>query len=69
MKIYCPNCGSDNIFFVLPQTWSKYECRDCGYIGALVISDGELAEEIRNKWMNEKGGENDEQDASDEDEP
>jgi hypothetical protein len=54
---------------VLPQTWSKYECRDCGYIGALVISDGELAEEIRNKWRNEKGGENDDQDTSDEEEP
>jgi len=69
MKVYCPNCGSDNIFFVLPQTWSKYECRDCGYIGALVISDGELAEEIRNKWMNEKGVENDDQGTSDEEEP
>jgi transposase-like protein len=69
MKVYCPNCGSDNIFFVLPQTWSKYECRDCGYIGALVISDGELAKEIRDEWMNEKGGENDEQGVSDEEEP
>ncbi len=53
MKVYCPKCGSGNIFFVLPQTWSKYECRDCGYIGGFVISDGELAEEIRKKWAEE----------------
>ena len=50
MKVYCPKCGSGNIFMVLPQTWSKYRCRDCGYIGVFVISDGELASEIREEW-------------------
>lgn len=54
MKVYCPKCGSENIFFVLPQTWSKYECRDCGYIGGFVISDGELAKEIRENWEKDK---------------
>ena len=32
MVKFCPRCGSDNIEWVLPQTWSKWECRNCGYI-------------------------------------
>lgn len=48
---FCPICGSPNIEWVLPQTWSKWQCRDCGYIGALVIEDGEIAEKIREKYL------------------
>jgi len=51
MKVYCPKCGSGDIFTVLPQTWSKYKCRDCGYIGVFVVSDGEMAEELRKGWV------------------
>lgn len=37
----CPKCGSTNIkWFGVPQTRSKWECKDCGYVGALVIDDG-----------------------------
>jgi hypothetical protein len=25
---FCPKCGSTNIEWVLPQIWSKWECRD-----------------------------------------
>ena len=32
MVKFCPRCGSTNIDWVLPQTWSKYECKDCGFI-------------------------------------
>ena len=39
---FCPNCGSKDIDWVLPQTWSKYECKDCGYIGVFIIEDGNL---------------------------
>jgi len=40
-KRRCPKCGSTDVKrWGVPQTWSKWECRNCGYIGALVIEDG-----------------------------
>ena len=48
---FCPKCGSTNIEWVLPQTWSKWECRDCGYTGALIIEDGKLADELRREYL------------------
>jgi rubredoxin len=48
---FCPKCGSNNIDWVLPQTWSKYECKDCGYIGVFIIDDGEIAEEIKKEYL------------------
>jgi len=39
----CPKCGSNNIKrHGLPQSWTKWECHDCGYVGALIIEDGKL---------------------------
>jgi hypothetical protein len=26
----------------VPQTWSKWECEDCGYIGAVIIENGRI---------------------------
>ncbi len=51
---FCPKCGSKNIEWVLPQTWSKWECRDCEYIGALIIEDGKLADELRKEYLKKK---------------
>ncbi len=48
---FCPNCGSKNIDWVLPQTWSKYECKDCGYVGVFIIDDGKIAEEIKKEYL------------------
>ena len=48
---FCPICGSKNIDWVLPQTWSKWECKDCGYIGPLIIEDGKIADEIRKEYL------------------
>ena len=48
---FCPNCGSKNIDWVLPQTWSKYECKNCGYIGALIIDDEKIAKEISREYL------------------
>jgi len=49
---FCPTCGSTNIFWAsgLPQFWSVWECRKCGYKGALVLEDGELAAKLKNEW-------------------
>jgi len=56
MVKFCPKCGSENIDWVLPQTWSKYECKNCGYIGALIIDDEKIAQEISKEYLknNEK---------------
>ncbi len=54
MVKFCPKCGSKKIDWVLPQTWSKYECKDCGYIGAFVIEDLEASEKIREEYLKNK---------------
>jgi ribosomal protein S27AE len=51
---FCPKCGSTNIEWILPQTWSKWECRDCGYIGVFIIEDGKIAEQIRKEYLKNK---------------
>jgi len=50
MVKYCPRCGSSNVEWVLPQIWSKWRCKDCGYEGAFIVEDGEMAEEIKKEW-------------------
>ncbi|MFZ0965183.1 MAG: hypothetical protein WAN82_00955 [Candidatus Bathyarchaeia archaeon] len=49
---FCPKCGAANVFWAsgLPQLWSIWECRNCGYRGALIIEDGELAEKLKEKY-------------------
>ena len=51
---FCPKCGSSNIEWVIPQTWSKWECRKCGYIGVFIIEDGKIADEIRKEYLKNK---------------
>lgn len=59
---YCPRCGSARVEWVLPQDWSKWECKDCGYIGPVIIENGEIAEQIRKDYqkhrLKEHKGEN-----------
>ena len=51
--IFCPGCGSKNIFWAsgLPQLWSLWECRECGYRGAFIVEDSKLAEKIREEYL------------------
>jgi DNA-directed RNA polymerase subunit M len=51
---YCPRCGSSNIGWPLPYDRQKWECKDCGYIGSLIVEDGEIAEEIRKDYIQKK---------------
>ncbi|MEE8167287.1 MAG: hypothetical protein V3T58_00240 [Candidatus Hydrothermarchaeales archaeon] len=51
MARFCPRCGSENIAWVLPQIWSIWQCRECGYQGALIIEDGKMAEDIRKDYL------------------
>ena len=48
---FCPRCGSTNIEWIVPQDRQKWECRECGYIGAFIIEDGEIANEIRKEYL------------------
>jgi len=48
---FCPRCGSKNIGSPLPHNLQKYECKDCGYIGAFIIDDGKIADEIRKDYL------------------
>jgi DNA-directed RNA polymerase subunit M/transcription elongation factor TFIIS len=49
---FCPKCGSTNIQWAsgLPQLWSVWECKSCGYRGAFIVEDSDLAERIRESF-------------------
>lgn len=55
---FCPTCGSTNIFWVsgLPQLWSLWECKECGYKGAFVLEGGNLGVKLREEWKKKKKG-------------
>ena len=48
---FCPRCGSHNIKWFLPQDASRWECKDCGYLGPLIIEDGIIADKIREEYQ------------------
>jgi len=50
---FCPKCGSTKIYWAsgLPQLWSIWECKECGYRGALVIENSKLATKIRERYL------------------
>jgi len=52
---FCPKCGSTNLFWAsgLPQLWSVWECRECGYRGAFIVEDSKLARKIRENFLRE----------------
>jgi len=56
---FCPKCGSAEVCWAsgLPQLWSIWECKECGYRGALVIEDSELATKIRERYLKGDGKE------------
>jgi predicted RNA-binding Zn-ribbon protein involved in translation (DUF1610 family) len=49
---FCPTCGSTDVFWAqgMPQFWSLWQCRNCGYHGALILEDGNLATKLQEKW-------------------
>ncbi len=54
---FCPNCGSNNIKWLIPQMGSIWDCMDCGYHGAVIIEDKELAHGIRKKFLKKEAEE------------
>jgi len=53
---FCPKCGSTDVFWAqgLPQLWSLWQCRNCGYRGALILEDGNLAVKLQEEWEKKK---------------
>jgi ribosomal protein L37AE/L43A len=53
---FCPKCGSTSIFWAsgLPQLWSLWECRTCGYRGALILKNGRLAERLQEEYAKKR---------------
>lgn len=49
-KKFCPECGSSNIKWTIPQNWSLWECFNCGYVGPVVIDDEKMADEIKKHY-------------------
>jgi DNA-directed RNA polymerase subunit M len=49
---FCPRCGSSDIFWAqgMPQFWSLWDCKNCGYRGALILENGNMAEKLQEKW-------------------
>ena len=52
----CPKYGSSNGEWMLPHVWSKWECKDCGYIGVFIIEDGKIAETLRDEYHKKPKG-------------
>ena len=53
---FCPKCGSTDVFWAsgLPQLWSTWECRKCGYRGPLILEDSEMAAKLREDYSKKK---------------
>ena len=50
-RTICPRCGSSNIDWIIPQVWSKWECKDCSYTGPAIEADDDL---IKEKYLEEE---------------
>ncbi len=52
-RTFCPRCGSEDVYWAsgLPQLWSLWECRNCGYRGPLIIENGKLASKISEEFL------------------
>jgi DNA-directed RNA polymerase subunit M len=49
---FCPRCGSSEIYWArgLPQLWSIWECRNCGYYGAFIVEDGKMSKKLQEEY-------------------
>ena len=57
----CPRCGSKKVKWIIPQNWSTWQCYDCDYTGPIIEGNDELAEEIRENYLNPERVEDEEE--------
>jgi len=43
-KFFCPQCESENITLYMGGQFGKYQCKDCGYVGPLILEKVEKDE-------------------------
>jgi predicted nucleic acid-binding Zn ribbon protein len=48
--LFCPRCGSTDISLVIPGLIDMWNCKECGYRGALAVKDGAIRGKIRSKY-------------------
>jgi transposase-like protein len=48
MKI-CPKCKSSNITLFIGGQTGQYKCKDCGYVGVLVIEKNDFKKKKKSK--------------------
>jgi rubrerythrin len=55
----CPVCGSTDLYYEAGgYTGKVYHCKNCGYIGVLIVeADEEMAKAIREDYEHKKGNE------------
>ena len=39
--VLCPKCESENVTLYMGGQLGKYQCKNCGYIGALILEKEE----------------------------
>lgn len=55
MKLKCPLCKSEEINYYMGAQFGKYQCKNCGYVGVLVIEEYEEdTKRKRNKSISKK---------------
>jgi DNA-directed RNA polymerase subunit M len=49
---FCPRCGSHDVFWAqgMPQFWSLWQCKNCGYRGPVILENGNLAAKLQEEW-------------------
>lgn len=47
--LFCPDCGSTNIYYEIGGITGTYHCHRCDYIGPLVIEEDFEESELRNE--------------------
>lgn len=52
----CPVCGSSDLYYEIGgYTGQKYHCKNCGYVGPLIVeADEDMAEAIKEDYEPKK---------------
>jgi len=54
IKEICPNCGSENIDYMVPGQNSLWFCKTCGFLGPILEGNEEFSQEMRKKFIEKK---------------
>ena len=58
--LFCPDCGSTEIYYEIGGITGTYHCHKCDYIGPLVIEDefdeSELTNDVKPKQKKKRRG-------------